>query len=284
MTAPIQIRTHCWFPTRVEVPWEDANGTKHLWQWEADPKRRAVIRDDINRQMDAWSKELFKLSKRRYALCYKSNWAEPTRPLSGAKKRSGEFWLKPRHIEPVVVPDDLANVVLFFFPKGGEDKPPLHGGAYKTHDRLNEKVRCLVFPTHIQLDAVTLDPSRRMDAFRDEFWHLLQSAHCEASGTRPPSDHNDEIKHRPDLWHYLYAEAASRTMCRELRTLWGWKCNWGCAPSVMRGMGYEATATQNQANLQGKGGIKGLFRSGEIRCGIVAPDCESTAGRLSISR
>ena len=183
--------------------------------------------------MHAWSKELFKLSNRRYALFYKSNWAEPTRPLSGAKKRSGEFWLKPRHMEAVVVPDDLANVVLFFFPKGGQDVPPLHGCAYKTNKRLNETVRCLVFPMHMQLDSATLDPSKRTDAFRDEFWHLLQSAHCEASGIRPRTVHVKEGD--PPAWDHLYAEEASREMCRELKALWGWKCNWGCAPSVIRG-------------------------------------------------
>jgi len=237
MTQPVQMRAHCWFPTKIEVPWDDANGTKHLWEWEADARQRVVIRDDINRQMDAWSKELFKLSKRRYVLCYRSNWAEPAYPLSGAKKRKGEFWLRPRHIELVVAPDDLTNVVLFFFPKVGDDKPPLHGCAYKTNDRLNETVRCLVFPTHIQLDSATLDPCRRFKGFRDEFWHLLQSAHKEASGIRPRTVHVKEGV--SPTWDYLYAEAASRKMCQELRTLWGWKCNWGCAPSVIRDMGCD---------------------------------------------
>ena len=200
---------------------------EHLWEWEADINQRATIRDDIDRQVKAWRNELRVLSKGRYALFYKSNWAEPGRPLSGAKRRCGKFWIKPRHVETVVEPDDDANAVVFFFPKGGRNVPPLYGGAYKTDKRLNRTVRCLVFPTRMQLDSAPQDPNRRMDAFRDEFWHLLQSAHEEASGIRPPSAHNNEMKRRPDRWHYLYAEAASQQMCRELKALWGWIPDWG---------------------------------------------------------
>ena len=78
------------------------------------------------------------------------------------------------------------------------------------------------------------DAARRMDAFRDEFWHLLQSAHCEASGRRPLSPHSDEANGFSDRWRYLYSEAASPSMCRDLSVLWGWERNWGRAPSEIR--------------------------------------------------
>lgn len=234
MTEPVQIRAHCWFPTKVEVPWRDANGTTRLWKWDARPGQPADIRDDIDRQMEAWSRELFELSERRYALFYKSDWAAASHPLSGAKKRGGKYWIKPRHIETVVAPDCLANVVLFFSPKGGVDVPPLRARAYKTNTRLNKTVRCLVFPTDLQQPSPKADAARRMDAFRDEFWHLLQSAHCEASGRRPLSPHSDEANGFSDRWRYLYSEAASPSMCRDLSVLWGWERNWGRAPSEIR--------------------------------------------------
>ncbi len=260
---PVQVRTHNWFPTKVKVPWHDDAGTQRTWQDSiSDPEQ---FKHNINMQMKAWSDELFRISNRKFALCFKTDWAPDERPLREVTcvktNPKRQYLVDPSCLRDVVVIDPKATVVVFWIPKGGEDVPPWRKKkGYRSIKAWSDPssvpgqtdTQCIFFITGREIPVDEDDSIQLRAGFKDEFWHILARALNRVSKSQLPVKHSDQCKKFEQVcvecrkkgsaapgckYAYLYGKAATWEMCDALGQKWGWISNWGCGAEAIRGRG-----------------------------------------------